>query len=110
MDLFRCEVCGLVYESKEAMEKCVKCDAPSDKHTKLEEDAAALLRKAEETNDIHAELIALSAKIEKLCARGTELGLDANCVKIFKRSKDRAKEIKAMCKSEIIGHTKKDKF
>ncbi len=110
MKLFKCEVCGLVYEGEEFIEKCPKCDAPAAKHVELEEEVAAKIVNSQETNEIHMQLINLATAMQELCESGIDIGLDANCVKVFQRSSQRAETIKAMCRAELLGHASKGKF
>ncbi len=110
MKLFRCEVCGLVYEGKDFIDICPKCNAPKEKHIVLEEELATKLRNSQETNEIHMQLINLASAMTELCETGIDIGLDANCVKVFQKTTERAETIKAMCRAELLGHMKKDKF
>lgn len=110
MKLFRCEVCGYVYEGEEAIEKCPKCLAGKDKHTLLTEEEAAKIYNSDETNDIHMELVNMAAAMVAMAQRGIELDLDPNCVKVFEKAIDAAWEIKGMCKAELQGHMKKGKW
>jgi len=76
MKLFRCEVCGYVYEAEEAIEVCPKCGAPKEKHVALSEEDANKIYSSDETNDIHMELINLAGAMVELAERGIEIDLD----------------------------------
>ncbi len=110
MKLFRCEVCGYVYEAEEAFEVCPKCGAPKEKHVILSEEDAAKIYNSDETNDIHMELVSLAGAMIELSERGIEIDLDPTCVKIFEKTMIAAWDIKAQAKAELQGHMKKGKW
>ncbi len=110
MKLFRCEVCGYVYEAEEAFEVCPKCGAPKEKHVILSEEDAAKIYNSDETNDIHMELVSLAGAMIELSERGIEIDLDPTCVKIFEKTMVAAWDIKAQAKAELQGHMKKGKW
>lgn len=110
MKLFKCEVCGYVYEAEEALEACPKCGAPKDKHVALTEEESAKIYNSDETNDIHMELINMAAAMIELSERGIEIDLDPTCVSIFEKTILAAWEIKGMAKAELQGHMKKGKW
>ncbi len=110
MKLFKCEVCGYVYESEEKINQCPKCDAPAAKHEEVAEEAANKIINSDETNQIHMELISLAEAMIEISNRGVEIGLDPNCVKVFNRTISRAVEIKGMARAELLGHVAKGKF
>lgn len=110
MKLFKCTVCGFIYEAEEALEACPKCGAPKDKHEVLSEEDAAKVYNSDETNDIHMELINLAAAMVGLCEAGIEINLDPGCVDVFEKTMKHAWEIKGLCKAELQGHMKKGKW
>lgn len=110
MKLFKCEVCGFVYEAEEALEACPKCGAPKEKHIELSDEDAAKIYNSDETNDIHMELINLAAAMIELAERGIEIDLDPACVKVFEKTIASAWNIKGQCKAELQGHMKKGKW
>lgn len=110
MNLFKCEVCGFVYEAEEVLEVCPKCGAPKEKHVMLSEEDAAKIYNSDETNDIHMELVNLSMAMIELAERGIEIDLDPTCVKVFEKTIDYAWEIKGLCKAELKGHMGKGKY
>ncbi len=86
MKLFKCTVCGYIYEGEEALDACPKCGgAPKDKHVALTEEEAAKVYNSDETNDIHMELINLAAAMIELSERGIEIDLDPGCVDVFEK-------------------------
>lgn len=110
MKLFRCEVCGYVYEGEEKIDSCPKCGAPAEKHVALSEEDAAKIYSSDETNDIHMELVNLASAMIELSERGIEIDLDPTCIKVFNETIARAWEIKGMAKAELQGHMKKGKY
>jgi Rubrerythrin len=102
--LFKCNVCGYVYEGETAPEKCPKCHVGADKFEELSSEAADKIYRSDKTNDIHMEIIALSAKIIALCEEGIKDNLDPKCVSTFTQAKDEAWTIKQRSKTEIAGH------
>lgn len=108
--LYRCEVCGLILEEGQLEDNCPKCGAPREKfHEMAPEDAEKVIR-SEKTNDLHAQLIHLSNKLEALGDAGIEDNLDPSCVKIFTRASKYAKLLKQLSMAEIAGHASKGKW
>lgn len=108
--LFKCEVCGYIHEGEQAPSVCPKCNVKADKFVELADDAAALLKRSDVTNDLHMELITLAMKMNEICDKGLVDNLDPNCATVFAKAKDRAWEIKQMAKAELAGHQGKGKF
>ena len=108
--LWKCSVCGYVHEGTVAPAACPKCGAPAEKFAQLEEEAARKLYASDRTNDIHAELIALSMKIAVLCEEGIKINLDPPCVALFGKARNAAWVVKQSCKAELTSHMGKGKF
>ncbi len=108
--LWKCSVCGYVHQGDTAPVNCPKCGAPQEKYHLLDEEATKKIYASDRTNDIHAELIALSMKIAALSEEGIGLNLDPACVTLFGKAKDTAWVIKQSCKAELAGHMVKGKF
>lgn len=108
--LFRCTVCGFVYEADEAPDVCPKCGAPKEKFVLLSDEEADKIYKADRTNDIHMELVTLTARIIDLCEEGIKINLDPPCVKDFIKARDEAWVIKQRAKAEMETHMKKGKW
>lgn len=108
--LFRCNVCGYVYEGTEAPETCPKCGAPKDQFVEMSSEDSEKIYKADRTNDIHMEMITLSAKIVQLCEEGIGINLDPPCVSCFEKAKNEAWVIKQRAKAELEGHMKRGKW
>jgi len=108
--LFKCTVCGYIHEGDSAPDKCPKCGAPKEKFVALSEEEAKKIYVSDRTNDIHAELIILAMKIEKLAKEGIQLNLDPPCLALFNQAKDDAWVLKQKCKAEIASHLSKGKW
>jgi len=108
--LFKCSVCGFTHEGENPMEKCPKCGAPQEKFVELNAEDTDKIYKSERTNDIHMEIISLSAKIVQLAREGIALKLDPACVSILEQAKNESYVIKQRLKAEIEGHMKKGKW
>lgn len=110
MKLWKCSVCGYVHEGEEAPDVCPKCGALKEKFNEMSPEDADKIYKSDRTNDIHMELINLSARIAALCEEGIKLNLDPPCVSAFSKAKDEAWVIKQRSKAELEGHMKKGKW
>jgi rubredoxin len=108
--LFKCGVCGFVYEGEEAPDKCPKCGAPKEKFSELDKEASDKIYASDRTNDIHMEIIALAGRIGELAKEGVEINLDPPCVKVFNNAINEAWTIKQRSKAEIAGHMNKGKW
>ena len=108
--LFKCTVCGFVWEGTEAPEKCPKCLVPKDKFVELSKEEADKIYESNETNDIHVEIIHLASKIVELCDKGAKIELDAKCVTSFEQTKNEAWIIKQRAKAELAGHIANGKW
>ncbi len=108
--LFKCSVCGFVYEGEEAPDKCPKCGAPKEKFEELSKEAADKIYASDRTNDIHMEIIALAGKIKELAEEGIEINLDPPCVGVFENAKNEAWVMKQRSKAELAGHVGKGKW
>lgn len=108
--LFKCTVCGFVYEGEQAPEVCPKCKLGQDKFVELTEEEAQKIYSSDRTNSIHAEMIVLADRIAKLAQEGIELNLDPKCVAAFKEAKDEVWTIKQRCKAELAGHMANGKW
>ncbi|HAM62282.1 MAG: rubredoxin [Firmicutes bacterium GWF2_51_9] len=108
--LYRCEVCGIILEEDQLEDHCPKCNAPREKFSEVSAETAEKITRSEFTNDLHADLIHLCVKLEKLAEAGIADNLDPSCVKIFTRTKKYAKLLKQLAKAEIQGHISKEKW
>ncbi len=108
--LFKCTICGYVYEGEQAPEVCPKCKQGADKFAELSAEEAQLIYTSDRTNDIHAEIIELAGRIAALCDEGIALNLDPKCVIAFSDDKNEAWVIKQRSKAELAGHVKLGKW
>lgn len=108
--LWKCAVCGYVYEGEEAPDKCPKCGAPKEQFAAIPEEDAKKIYMSDRTNDIHMELVTLAMKIEALADEGIKIDLDPPCVALFKNAKKEAWVIKQRSKAEIAGHMSRGKW
>jgi rubredoxin len=108
--LFKCIICGFIYEGEQAPERCPKCFQGADKFVELTAEDADLIYKSDRTNDIHAEIIVLAARIAELSAEGIELMLDPKCVAVFEAARNEVRTIKQRSRAELAGHMKNNKW
>lgn len=108
--LFKCTVCGYIYEGEVAPEKCPKCGVGTDKFVELSSEEAEKIYRSDRTNDIHMEIISLASKIVTLSEEGINDNLDPRCVVTFKQAKDEAWIIKQRSKTELAGHMNAGKW
>lgn len=108
--MWRCGVCGYIYDGSEAPDKCPKCGSPKEKFAKVEDAGAQLIERSRRTNNLHAQLITLMGEVLCLAEKGIEDNLDPPCVDIFKKAKDAAWSLRQMSKAEIQGHVGKGKW
>jgi rubredoxin len=108
--LWKCSVCGYVFEGEEAPDICPKCEAPKEKFMQLSNEDAEKIYKSDKTNDIHMNLVRLASKIDALCREGIELNLDPACVSVFEKAKNESWVIKQRSKAELAGHMNKGKW
>ena len=108
--LFKCTICGYIYEGEQAPEACPKCRQGADKFVELSAEEAQLIYNSDRTNDIHSEIIALAARIAELSQEGIDLNLDPKCVAAFSAAKNEVWTIKQRCKAELAGHMKLGKW
>ena len=108
--MYRCGVCGYVYEGEDAPDNCPKCGAPKEKFTKLTDAEVALIERSRYTNDLHIQLIRLMEKAITLAEMGIEDDLDPPCVTLFKNAKKQCEIISMSSRTEIRGHVMKGKW
>lgn len=108
--LFKCTVCGFIYEGEAAPEACPKCGMPAEKFVALSEEDAAKIYRSDKTNGLHFEIITLADKIIELSEAGIEDNLDPKCLAAFTQAKNEAWIIKQRCKAELAGHMNLGKY
>lgn len=110
MVLWKCGVCGYIYDGKDAPNKCPKCGAPKEQFTKVEDDKEKLIVKARKTNEMHMAIASMYAKIQKWAKTIKEENLDPPCVSIAERVLKDSHETMQAIKAEIQGHVGKGKW
>ena len=108
--LFKCTVCSFIHEGPNAPETCPKCGQPQEKFNELSAEDVTKVYASERTNDIHMEIITLTAKIVKLSLEGIGINLDPPCVAGFTAAKNEAYVMKQRSKAELENHMKKGKW
>jgi len=63
MKMWRCTVCGLLYEGENPPESCPKCGAPAEKFELVSEEQIGVIEHARKTNQLHSDLLAELAKL-----------------------------------------------
>lgn len=110
MTMWKCTVCGLIYDGEKPPEKCPKCGSPAEKFEKVSADAEALLKKSRITNNLHIKITEKLTKIIQSAEKGIDENLDPGCVAIFERVKRDSYEINQMIKAELQIHMNKGKW
>ncbi len=108
--MWRCGVCGYVWDGEEPPEACPKCGAPREKYTQLDEKAAELIERSRFTNNLHMQLFSLLEQVIDLAEDGIDDNLDPPCVRIFKRAMEQAEILQQSIKAELQGHMNKGKW
>ena len=108
--MWKCGVCGYLYDGDEAHEQCPKCGAPKEKFGKLSDEEAQLVERSRLTNGLHMKLATLMSEVLCVAEQGIEDDLDPPCVAIFTKAKECAWAIRQMVKAEIQGHVGKGKW
>ena len=110
MKLFKCTVCGYIYEGEKAPEVCPKCGKGADVFVELSKEDADKVYRSDKSNSIHMQIITLAEKIVELSEVGIEDNLDPMCVAAFTKAKNEAWTMKQRCKAELAGHMGKGKW
>ncbi|MGL4848002.1 MAG: rubredoxin-like domain-containing protein [Clostridium sp.] len=108
--LFKCSVCGFVFEGETAPSVCPKCGVGPEKFEELDKETSDKIYRADKTNDIHATVIALATEIIELSEAGIRDNLDPGCLNTFEKAKNEAWIIKQRSKAEIEKHIKGSKW
>jgi rubredoxin len=110
MKMWRCTVCGLVFEGEEPPQVCPKCGVPAEKFELISDDQAKIIVRARKTNQLHSDLLAAVAKVEAIANAGIEDNLDPPCVKVFTTAKEAARLVRQFGVAEIQVHVNKGKW
>lgn len=103
-------VCGYIHDGDQPPAQCPKCGAPAEKFTLLDDKAANLVERSRRTNALHARLVDLGRKIERVCKDGIEDNLDPGCVDVFQKSLAHGYEMMKLAMTEMQIHIAKGKW
>lgn len=110
MTMWKCEVCGLVYEGPEPPEKCPKCGAPREKFRRLSEEEEKLVVRSRFSNSLHVRALVLLQELLEIAEKGIQDNLDPGCYKIFMEEKEFSLLTIQKIKAELEAHVKKNKW
>ncbi len=110
MAIFKCGVCGYLFDGNEPPEFCPKCGAPREQFSKIDDAAEVLIKKARRTNDIHVKIAGLMEEAAGLAEEGVRENLDPPCVLLFQKCLKASWEIRQATKAEIQAHVAKGKW
>lgn len=108
--MFKCSVCGYIFEGPQAPDACPKCGAPKEKFAELTGDVKDKVEKSRMTNDLHMDMLAHLQEIEAISLEGIDENLDPGCVAIFKKAAAAADELSRSIRAELAGHMSKGKW
>lgn len=110
MPLWKCQVCGFIYEGIEPLEKCLKCGAPKNQFKQLSDQEAQLVLRSRKTNYLHTKSIGLLKELLVIAEEIAQDNLDPPCVKIAQEEKDFALTMIQKIMAELETHMKKGKW
>lgn len=110
MAMWKCEICGFIYEGVELPERCPKCGAPKEKFRKLSEEEEKLVTRSRLSNHLHIRACVLLQELLEIAERGIQDNLDPGCYKIFTEEKEFALVTIQKIKAELEAHVKKQKW
>jgi predicted nucleic acid-binding Zn-ribbon protein len=110
MKMWRCSVCGLLYEGENPPEACPKCGAPAEKFELVSEEQVGVIERARKTNQLHSDLLAELAKVEVTADASIEDNLDPGCLRVFAKAKEAAKLLRQFSVAEVRVHVNKNKW
>ncbi len=110
MKMWRCTVCGFVYEGDQPPQACPKCGAPAEKFELISEEQSKIIERARRTNQLHSDLLAALAKVEAVADAGIEDNLDPGCLRTFTKAKEVARLVRQFSVAEIQIHVNKGKW
>jgi predicted nucleic acid-binding Zn-ribbon protein len=108
--MWRCGVCGYVWDDDEPPDECPKCGAAKAKYSQIDEKAAEVIDNARYTNALHMQLHQLLEEVGALAEDGIEEDLDPSCVKIFTRALEMSDVLQQSIKAELQSHMNKGKW
>ena len=108
--MWRCSVCGYIWDGEGPPDKCPKCGAKKEKFVELEGKTMELVERSRYTNSLHMQLAVLLEQVMDVAEDGVDDNLDPGCVKIFKRAMEQAEVLQQSVKAELQGHMGKGKW
>jgi hypothetical protein len=108
--MWRCNVCGYLWEGEGAPDRCPKCGAKKERFEALDDKALEVVDRSRYTNNLHMQLLLLMDQVIDVAEDGIDENLDPGCVKIFKRAMAEAEIIQQSIKAELQGHVGKGKW
>jgi hypothetical protein len=108
--MWRCDVCGYIWQGDEPPDKCPKCGAAKTKFVELDPKAQDLIERSRFTNSLHVHLLSLLDQMMDLAEDGIDDNLDPGCGKIFRRTLDQAEMLQQSIKAELQSHMHKGKW
>ena len=108
--MWRCSVCGYVWDGEEPPEACPKCEATTARFAALDDKAADIVDRSRFTNHLLIQLFAVLEQVIEIAEDGVDDNLDPGCVKIFERALEQAEVWQQSIKAELQGHVAKGKW
>lgn len=110
MPLWKCQVCGLIFEGSEPPEKCPKCGAPKNQFKQLTDQEAQLVTRSRKSNYLHMKALDLLRELLVVAEELIQDNLDPACVKIANEEKEFALTTIQKIMAELEIHMKKGKW
>ena len=110
MSLWKCQVCGFVFEGLEAPDKCPKCGAPKEQFKQLSEQEVQLVLRSRKTNYLHMKVLTLLRELLVVAEEIENDNLDPPCVKLAKEEKEFALTTIQKIMAELETHMKRSKW
>ncbi|MEM2207383.1 MAG: hypothetical protein QXG17_01645 [Sulfolobales archaeon] len=110
MTLWKCQVCGYVYEGIEAPERCPKCGAPRERFKLLSEQEVQLILRSRKSNYLHMKALTLLRDLLAVADELIQDNLDPACVKLATEERESALTTIQKIMAELETHEKKGKW
>jgi predicted nucleic acid-binding Zn-ribbon protein len=108
--MWKCGVCGYMWDGEEPPDTCHKCGSAKEKYVGLDDKAMEMVERSRFTNSLHMSLFALLEQVMDLAEDGVDDNLDSPCVKIFKQAMAQAEILEQSIKAELQSHMNKGKW
>ena len=110
MPLWKCQVCGYIYEGAQPPEKCPKCGAPREQFKQLSDQEVELVLKSRKTNYLHVKALDLLKQLLAVAEEIVKENLDPACVKLANEEREFAVTTIQKIMAELEAHVKKGKW